>query len=186
MGPYNSYGNGSAMRVSPVGWAYDTEAEVLREAERSAACTHNHPEGIRGAQSTALAVYLARTGRSRHEIRSAIEDRFGYDLSRPLDHIRGTYGLDVTCQGSVPEALVSFYESTDYESAVRNAVSLGGDSDTLACISGAVAQAFYGRLPRELVSHVRSRLDRGLLEIVDRFWKRYGIRCGRIPSGSKP
>jgi ADP-ribosylglycohydrolase len=122
-GPYNSWGNGAAMRVSPVGFARDSVADVLAEAARSAAVTHNHPEGIKGAQATALSVFLARCGADKASIRSEIEDRFGYDLARSLDAIRLGYRFDVSCQGSVPESLVAFLESTDYESAVRNASS---------------------------------------------------------------
>jgi ADP-ribosylglycohydrolase len=173
-GPYNSWGNGAAMRVSPVGFALDTVDEVLAEAAKSAAVTHNHPEGIKGAQATALAVVLARSGAAKEDIRSEIEDRFGYDLARSLDAIRRTYDFDVSCQGSVPESLVAFLESTDYESAVRNAVSLGGDADTMACIAGGIAQAFYGAVPEQIAREVRSRLPEGFLDVLDRFEIRYG------------
>jgi ADP-ribosylglycohydrolase len=130
--PYGSFGNGSAMRVSPVGWAFDNVRDVLREARRSAEVTHNHPEGIKGAQATALAVFLARTGTSKAKIKAEIQKRFGYDLNRTLDQIRPDYEFDVTCQGSAPEAIIAFLESDSYEDAVRNAVSLGGDADTQA------------------------------------------------------
>jgi ADP-ribosylglycohydrolase len=167
--PYNSYGNGSAMRVAPVGWAYADEQSVLREAKRSAAVTHDHPEGVKGAQATALAVFMARTGASKEEIRAGIASRFGYDLSRTTDQIRPTYYFDVTCQGTVPEALIAFLESTDYESAVRLAISLGGDSDTLAAITGGVAHAFYRLLPEPVVQEVRGRLPEEFREIIDEF-----------------
>jgi hypothetical protein len=139
------------MRVAPVGWACADERSVLREAERSAAVTHNHPEGVKGAQATALAVFMARRGASKDEIRDAIASRFGYDLNRTIGQIRPTYHFDVTCQGTVPEALIAFFESTDYESAVRLAISLGGDSDTLAAITGGIAHAFYRVVPDTIV-----------------------------------
>jgi ADP-ribosylglycohydrolase len=173
-GPYNSWGNGAAMRVSPVGFALDTVDDVLAEAARSAAVTHNHPEGIQGAQATALAVFLARFGADKTSIKSAIEERFGYDLARSLDTIRPIYDFDVSCQGSVPESLIAFLESTDYESAVRNAVSLGGDADTMACIAGGIAQAFYGTVPEQIAREVRSRLPAGFLDVLGRFESRYG------------
>jgi ADP-ribosylglycohydrolase len=173
-GPYNSWGNGAAMRVSPVGFALDTVDEVLAEAAKSAVVTHNHPEGIKGAQATALAVFLARSGADKTSIKSAIEERFGYDLARSLDAIRPTYRFDVSCQGSVPESLIAFLESTGYESAVRNAISLGGDADTMACIAGGIAQAFYGAVPEQFVREVRSRLPGGFLDVLERFENRYG------------
>jgi ADP-ribosylglycohydrolase len=173
-GPYNSWGNGAAMRVSPVGFALDTVDDVLAEAARSAAVTHNHPEGIQGAQATALAVFLARFGVDKTSIKSAIEERFGYDLARSLDAIRPSYRFDVSCQGSVPESLIAFLASTDYASAVRNAVSLGGDADTMACIAGGIAQAFYGTVPEQIAREVRSRLPEGFLDVLDRFESRYG------------
>jgi ADP-ribosylglycohydrolase len=173
-GPYSSWGNGAAMRVTPVGFALDTVDEVLAEAARSTSVTHNHPEGIKGAQATALAVFFARTGADKTSIRSAIEERFGYDLARSLDAIRPTYDFDISCQGSVPESMIAFLESTDYEGAVRNAVSLGGDADTMACIAGGVAQAFYGAVPEQIAREVRSRLPEGLLDVLARFESQYG------------
>jgi ADP-ribosylglycohydrolase len=172
-GPYNSWGNGAAMRVSPVGYALDTVDEVLAEAARSAAVTHDHPEGIKGAQATALAVFLARSGSDKTSMKLAIEERFGYDLARSLDAIRPTYRFDVSCQGSVPESVIAFLASTDYESAARNAVSLGGDADTMACIAGGIAQAFYGAVPEQIAREVRSRLPEGFLDVLDRFESRY-------------
>jgi ADP-ribosylglycohydrolase len=168
-GPYGSFGNGSAMRVSPVGWLRHSVEEILAEAERTALPTHNHPEGIKGAQAIALAVFLARTGAGKDMIRSEIEGRFGYDLGRQLDAIRPVYRPDVTCQGSVPEALIAFLESTDWEDAVRNAVSLGGDSDTQACMAGAVAEAFYGGVPAEIRAEVEGRLPADMREVLGRF-----------------
>ena len=173
-GAYNSWGNGAAMRVSPVGFALDTDDQVLAEAARSAAVTHNHPEGIKGAQATALAVLLARSGADKKGIRSEIEERFGYDVSRSLDAIRPSYRFDVSCHGSVPESLIAFLASTDYESAVRNAISLGGDAGTMACIAGGVAEAFYGAVPEQIAREVRSRLPDGFLDVLNRFESRYG------------
>jgi len=167
--PYYSFGNGSAMRVSPIGWYFDQSEEVLHQAERSAAATHNHPEGIKGAQAVALAVFLARNRSSREEIREDIQSRFGYDLTRSLETIRPGYRFDVTCQGSVPEALIAFLEADDYEDAVRNAVSLGGDSDTQACMAGSVAEAFFGGVPKDIARAALSRLDNHLRQSVDRF-----------------
>jgi ADP-ribosylglycohydrolase len=168
-GPYNSWGNGSAMRVSPIGWAFDSVDEVLAEAERSAAVTHNHPEGIKGAQATALAVFRARTGCNKPAIKQEIEQRFGYDLSRRLDAIRPVYGFDVSCQGSVPEAIIAFLEGDDAAQTIRLAVSLGGDSDTLACIAGGIAEAFFQGLPAEIVTEVHRRLPAQFLEVIDAF-----------------
>lgn len=142
---YSSFGNGSAMRVSPVGWFFNDMETVLQEAERSAIPTHNHPEGIKGAQAVALAVFMARNvTNTKDKIKQAITEKFGYDLSRTLDEIRPTYKFDSGCEFTVPEAIIAFLESNSYESAIRNAISLGGDADTLACIAGAIAEAFYG------------------------------------------
>jgi len=171
--PYNSWGNGSAMRVSPIGWAARDADEVMAEAGRSAEVTHNHPEGVKGAQATALAVFLARTGSSREDIRNAIRDRFAYDLERTVEDIRPTYGFDVSCQGSVPESLISFLDSSDYEDAVRNAVSLGGDADTMACIAGAVAEAFYRHIPPDIESAALEALTPDLADVVSLFRARY-------------
>lgn len=167
--PYNSWGNGSAMRVSPVGFAFDSADAVLREAERSAAVTHDHPEGVRGAQATALAVYLARTGAMKEEIREELTDRFGYDLRGRIDTIRPDYTFDVSCQGSVPEAIIAFLESEDVEDAIRLAVSLGGDADTQAAIAGGIAEAYYGEVPEAIVEPMRARLPADLLEVIDAF-----------------
>jgi ADP-ribosylglycohydrolase len=173
--PYNSWGNGSAMRVSPVGFAFDNLETVLVQAEKSAAVTHNHPEGIKGAQAVALAVYLARTGADKKEIRSQVSTRFGYDLSRSLAEIRPDYQFDVSCQGSVPQAITAFLESVSVEDAIRKAVSLGGDSDTLACIAGVIAEAACGGVPEEMQQRARELLPQDLLEVVDCFQERFGI-----------
>ena len=168
--PYNSWGNGSAMRVSPVGFAFDTVEEVLAEAKRSAEVTHNHPEGIKGAQSTALAILLSRQGVEKSDIRHEITQRFGYDLDRTLAEIRPGYKFDVSCQGSVPEAIIAFLESEDYEDAIRKAVSLGGDSDTIACITGGIAEAFYGGVPDLVAERGREYLPQAFLDIIDEFY----------------
>jgi ADP-ribosylglycohydrolase len=176
--PYNSFGNGAAMRVSPVGFAFGTMEEVLDWAEQSAAVTHNHPEGIRGAQATAAAVFLARQGKGKDEIRDEIQSRFGYDLNRKLDQIRPFYRFSESCQGTVPEALIAFLESASYEDAIRNAISLGGDADTLACITGGVAEAFYGGVPEDLAQCALAKLDDQLGATIQRFRKRFGLVSG--------
>ena len=172
-GPYGSWGNGSAMRVSPVAFVASSAQEVLEEAKRSASVTHNHPEGIIGAQATALAVYLARTGVAKADIRRTISGRFGYDLSRTIDEIRPGYSFDVSCQGSVPEALTAFLDTADLEGAVRAAISLGGDSDTQAAIAGAAAAAFDRSVPAEIEREVRLRLPADMLDVLDRFQAKY-------------
>jgi ADP-ribosylglycohydrolase len=153
--PYNSWGNGSAMRVSPVGFALDSKDAVLIEAENSAAVTHNHLEGIRGAQATALAIYLARTDHTKLDIKTEISDRFHYDLSRSIDSIRPDYRFDISCQGTVPEAI--------------------GDSDTLGCITGGIAQGFYKDIPREIIAHVKKRLPADFMIIIQEFNHRFGL-----------
>jgi ADP-ribosylglycohydrolase len=173
MGPYHSWGNGSAMRVSPVGFAARTEEEVLTEAKRSAEATHNHPEGIKGAQATALAILLARGGDDRQTIRGRIQTQFGYDLDRTIDEIRPGYSFNESCQGTVPEAIISVLDSRDFEHCIRLAISLGGDADTLACIAGGIAQAFYGAVPRELREQAVARLPEEFLEIIEEFERTY-------------
>ncbi|MEW6117161.1 MAG: ADP-ribosylglycohydrolase family protein [Nitrospirota bacterium] len=173
--PYNSFGNGSAMRVSPVGFAFDSSEDVLREAERSAAVTHNHPEGIKGAQAVAAAVFLAKTGKDKTHIKEYIENNFGYDLDRSLDEIRPAYRFDVTCPGSVPQAIRAFLESEHYEDAVRKAISIGGDSDTIACITGGIAQAYYKIIPQHIIEKVRDILTPDLLKVVDHFNERFNL-----------
>jgi len=168
--PYNSYGNGSAMRVSSIGWFFHNEDEVLREAKKSAEVSHNHPEGIKGAQAVALSVFLSRNGVSKKDITQSIQKIFDYDLGRTLKEIRTTYSFHETCQETVPEAIICFLESTDFESAVRNAVTLGGDSDTLACISGAIAEAFYGYIPQKISKIALMKLPRNMKEIVHQFY----------------
>ena len=143
--PYSSFGNGAAMRVSSVGWLYDSLSRTREVARWTAEVTHNHPEGVKGAETVASAIYLGRMGHSKEEIKDYITQEFGYDLTRTLDEIRPTYSMDATCPGSVPEAIIAFLESTDVIDAIRNAVSLGGDTDTTACIAGGIAEGFYGR-----------------------------------------
>lgn len=173
--PYNSFGNGSAMRVSPVGFVFFSLDTVLLEAEKSAAVTHNHPEGIQGAQAIVASIFLARSGQSKEQIRDYVEDRFGYDLHQTLDQIRPWYRFDETCQGSVPQAIITFLESNDYEDAVRKAVSLGADSDTLACMTGGITQAYYKEIPSHITVKVRQLLDDNLLAVVDEFNECYGL-----------
>ena len=172
-GPYHSWGNGAAMRISPAGWAFDSLAQVLGKAEEYSTLTHDHPEGIKGAQATAASVYLGRTGSSKQAIRSYVTESFGYDLSRDCDQIRPGYRFDVSCQGTVPQALTAFLESSDFEGAIRLAVSLGGDSDTLACITGAVAQAFYGGVPEPIAGRTLDFLDEPLRRVTLEFEERF-------------
>jgi ADP-ribosylglycohydrolase len=167
--PYNSWGNGAAMRISPAGFAFDRLEDVLEKAKQYTEITHDHPEGIKGAQATAAAIFIARTGGSKGEIRSYAETAFGYDLSQTLDEIRPDYHFDVSCQGTVPQAITAFLESEDYEDAVRNAVSLGGDSDTLACITGGIAQAFYGGVPEFIAAKAYEILDDALGAVTRKF-----------------
>ncbi|MGB3292788.1 MAG: ADP-ribosylglycohydrolase family protein, partial [Phormidesmis sp.] len=171
--PYNSWGNGSAMRVSAVGFAYDDMAEVLRVAEQTAAVTHNHPEGIKGAQATAAAILLARQGKDKQTIKDFIGSTFGYDLSRSLDTIRGTYCFNESCQRTVPESIIAFLESVDFEDAIRNTISLGGDTDTMGSITGGIAEAFYGKVPEAIAQPTLSRLDPPLRKVVLSFCDRY-------------
>lgn len=173
MGPYNSYGNGGAMRASPIGFAARSVEEALAEAERCAAPTHNHPEGIKGAQAVALAVFLARSGASKPEIRREIAVRVGYDLERTVAEIRPTYNFDVAAERSVPEAIICFLDARDFEGTVRNAVSLGGDADTMACIAGAIAEAHWGEVPPPIAIEVRKRLPVEFLDLLDRFQARF-------------
>ena len=167
--PYNSWGNGSAMRVSAVGWMYDTLEETERVAELSASITHNHPEGIKGAQATAAAIFMGRTGATKEDIREYIQSRFGYDLSLSWDDIHPTYGWEDSCQGTVPPAIIAFLDSCDFEDAIRRAVALGGDSDTLACITGGIAEAFYKDIPQRMIDETMGRLTIPLRRILDAF-----------------
>ena len=176
--PYGSLGNGSAMRVSPVALAFNDLETVEVFAGISAAVTHNHPEGIKGAQATAAAIFLADKETPKQQIREFISERYGYDLSRTLDEIRTGYKFDATCPGSVPEAITAFLEGNDYEDTVRKAVSIGGDSDTIACIAGAIAEAFYGGVPEGIAREALARLDDNLRGI-------YAELCAWMTGGRK-
>ena len=166
--PYGSWGNGSAMRVSAAAWLYDDLDTVQKMARLSAEVSHNHPEGIKGAEATASAIFLARTGRGKEEIRAYITSRFGYDLSRTCDEIRPAYHHVESCQETVPEAITAFLEGESFEDVIRTAVSLGGDCDTLTAIAGSIAEGFYG-VPEELKAQCRARLPQPLWEILQRF-----------------
>jgi ADP-ribosylglycohydrolase len=175
-GPYGSWGNGSAMRVSAIGFAFNTLEDVLDAAGASAAVTHDHPEGIKGAQAVASAIFIAREKKDKSSIADYIEEAFAYDLSEPLDSIRRWYGrefTEISCQGSVPQAIIAFLESDDLEDAIRKAVSIGGDSDTIACITGGIAQAFYGGVPPAIEEQVLGRLDERLSLLTLEFRERY-------------
>ena len=166
--PYKSFGNGSAMRVSSVAWLYGDLATVRRMARLSAAVTHNHPEGIKGAEATAAAIYLARTGSSKAAIKAYMEEEFHYDLSRSCDEIRPFYHLVESCQETVPEAITAFLEGESFEDVIRTAVSLGGDCDTLTAIAGSIGEGFYG-VPASLKEACRASLPQDLLKVLDRF-----------------
>ena len=166
--PYNSWGNGSAMRVASVGWLYDTLEEARKTARLTAEVTHNHEEGIKGAECVASIIFLARNGKSKEEIREFVTSVFGYDLSRTCDEIRPEYKHVESCQKTVPEAITAFLEGEDFEDVIRTAVSLGGDCDTLTCIAGSMAEAFYG-VPEELKEECRKRLPAEMVEVLDRF-----------------
>jgi ADP-ribosyl-[dinitrogen reductase] hydrolase len=172
--PYGSWGNGSAMRVAPVGWAFDSWEHVLEEAKRSAEATHNHPEGIKGAVATAGAIYLARTTKDKGEILNFLAGEIGYDMDRTIDAIRPNYRFDVSCQGSVPEALIAFLEAENFEQAIRLAISLGGDADTQACIAGAVSEAFWG-IPDDIYAATWNRLPDAFHDIIREFADRFGL-----------
>jgi ADP-ribosylglycohydrolase len=171
--PYDSWGNGSAMRVSPVGWAFNTLEEVLENAKKSAEVTHDHPEGIKGAQAVASAIFLARTKRSKAEIKKNIENTFHYDLNRTVSGIRDNYYFNESCQKTVPEAIIAFLESTNYESAIRLAISLGGDSDTLACITGSIAEAFYQNIPGHIIDNTLRLLPKEFIDLLKTFSRYY-------------
>ncbi len=172
--PYNSFGNGSAMRVSPVGFAFNTLEEVLDMAKKSAEVTHNHPEGIKGAQVVASSIFLARNGHSQAEIKKYVQNTFEYDLNFTIESIRSHYKFNETCQGSVPQAIVAFLESTNFEHALRLAISVGGDSDTIACITGSIAAAFYKQIPQEIYDFVIPKLPPEFVEILNQFEERFG------------
>lgn len=172
--PYNSLGNGSAMRVSAAGFAAGSMEEALLLAKQSAEVTHNHPEGIKGAQAVAGVIYLARNGAAKPEIKQWVADYTGYDLQFTLDEIRENYAFDATCPGSVPQAIVAFMECNDVEHAIRLAISIGGDSDTLACMAGGMATAFYGEIPAEIIAFTEGLLPADFLAIIREFDEKYG------------
>ncbi len=175
IGAYESWGNGAAMRVSPIGFSASTEGEILDEAKKSVEMTHNHEEGIKGAQATALCIFRARQAADKADIREEIQKRFGYDLTRTVEEIRPSYTFDVACEKSVPESIICFLDATDYESTIRNVVSLGGDTDTMACIAGGIAQAYWNDIPEEIIDGVRELLPKEFLNVIDRFSERYGL-----------
>ena len=177
--PYGSWGNGSAMRASAVGWFFGTLEETERVAAISAAITHNHPEGIKGAQATAAAIFLARNGKTKDEIRDYIEKTYGYDLHKTWEYWHPIYDWEDSCQGTVPQAMIAFLDSMDFEDAIRKAVSLGGDSDTLACITGGIAEAFYREIPKEMADRVRTLLPQEFADILSEMQARtpYGTIC---------
>lgn len=172
--PYNSWGNGSAMRVSAVGFAFDTLEETMNVAKKCAEVTHNHPEGIKGAQATAAAIFMARTGSTKEEIRRFITDTFGYNLDRSCDDIRPTYGFDGSCQGTVPESIIAFLDSKDYEDALRLCISLGGDADTMGAITGAIAGAYYNNMSSALYEFGMEKLPKDMQNVVGLFNSKYG------------
>lgn len=176
MGPYNSLGNGSAMRVAPIGWAFDSLEETLDEARKSAECTHNHPEGIKGAQATAALIFLARQGKEKPEMKEYVEKTFGYDLSRTPDEVRRTSRFDETCPVSVPEAFIAFFGADSYEETVRLTISFGADADTQACIAGGIAEAYWRAdperaIPKAWEEFARKTLDAPCLRLLDDFYK---------------
>ena len=178
--PYDSCGNGSGMRVGPVGWAFETREEVLEAAKKSAECTHNHPEGIKGAQAIALCVFMARKGFSKEDIRKEIEKTFHYDLNFTCDGIRDTYQWGGTCQESVPQAIVAFLDGEDFEDCIRNAISIGGDSDTIGCMTGSIAEAYFG-VPKLMYEKAMSLLDWKFCDIVEEFEEKYGNKVIYYP-----
>ena len=165
--PYRSWGNGYAMRCSACGWAAKTVEEAIELGRQSAVITHNHPEGLRGAEAVSAAIFLARTGKTKEEIRDFIEHRFYYDLHMDCDDIRPNYEWEASCQGTIPPAFVAFFDSYDFESAIRLAVSLGGDSDTLACITGSIAQAYYKEMSEEIISEMQTRLPTEFWQVME-------------------
>lgn len=170
---YNSWGNGSAMRVSSIGWLCDSLGQVMIEAEKTAEVTHNHSEGIKGAQAIAACVFMARTGETKEKIKEFVTTTFNYDLNRTLDQIRPDYKFHVSCQKSVPEAIIAFLESTGFEDCIRKAISIGGDSDTIAAMAGGIAEAFYGEIPAEISAKVFEIItkDTEFLPILKQFYK---------------
>ncbi|MFZ1519452.1 MAG: ADP-ribosylglycohydrolase family protein [Ignavibacteriaceae bacterium] len=174
--PYNSWGNGSAMRVSPVGWAYNDLETVLQKAKESAEVTHNHPEGIKGAQATASAIFISRTKHSKKEIKEFVEKNFSYNLDLDLEELRKNYRFNESCQDTVPQAIFTFLISDNFEDSIRKAIYIGGDSDTLACINGSIAEAFYGGVPEEIKPEVYKRMDSRITIITNDFREKFIIK----------
>ena len=174
--PYDSWGNGSAMRVSPVGWAYNDIETVLQKAKESAEVTHNHPEGIKGAQATAASIFLARTKHSKDEIKEFVEKNFDYNLDLDIEDLRKNYRFNESCQGTVPQAIFTFLISESFEDSIRKAIYIGGDSDTLACINGSIAEAFYGGVPENIVEEVYKRMDSRITIITNDFREKFIIK----------
>lgn len=172
--PYNSWGNGSAMRVSAVGYAADSLDETLRIAKISAEVTHNHPEGIKGAQATAAAIFLAHTGKTKKEIADYVEQTFGYDLQRDYEEIKKDYHFEGSCQETVPQSIIAFLQSKDYEDAIRLTVALGGDADTMGAITGAIAGAFYKEVPDNIANFTLSKLPEDLKTVLNEFDAKFG------------
>ncbi len=173
--PYNSWGNGSAMRVSPVGFAFNTLDETLRVAKITAEVTHNHPEGVNGAQATAAAIFLSRSGKSKEEMRDYIEATFHYHLHRTYEEVKDGYHFEDSCQETVPQSIIAFLESKDYEDAIRLTVAMGGDADTMGAITGAIAGAFYGEMPDHIVTFTLSNMPQHLKDVFHEFNMRYGM-----------
>jgi len=167
--PYGSFTNGAAMRVSPVGWAFESMEETLEAAKRSAEVSHNSEQGITAAQAVSAAIFMARNHANKAEIKSFVEERFHYDLNHTIEEIRPNYDFDCSCEGSVPEAIVAFLDGEDFESTIRLAISLGGDSDTLACIAGGIAEAYYGQIPREITANAIHKLPSQFREVLFEF-----------------
>jgi ADP-ribosylglycohydrolase len=176
MGPRYSMGNGAAMRVSPIGHALKRLDKVMEEAKKSTYSTHNHPEGIKGAHAISTCVYMTKNGTSKAEIKQYVTTTFGYRLDERIDEIRTYYRWDATCPGSVPQAITAFLESTDFEDTIRKAVSIGGDSDTIACMAGAIAEAYYGNAPTAIADEAYKHLDKRMIAVVEAFRQRYLLR----------
>jgi ADP-ribosylglycohydrolase len=177
--PYGSLGNGSAMRAPAVGWFFDTLEETEKVASISAAITHNHPEGIKGAQATTAAIWMARNGKTKEEIREYIEKTYGYDLHKSYEYWHPIYHWESGCQGTVPQAIIAFLDSENFEDAIRKAVSLGGDSDTLACITGGIAEAYYKDIPKAIADRVTRPFPKIFYKILDAVREEtvYGKTC---------
>lgn len=171
--PYNSWGNGSAMRVSPVGWAYNDLETVLSKAKESAEVTHNHPEGIKGAQATAAAIFLSRTDQSKEIIKDYITKNFSYNLDLDIEDLRKDYRFNESCQDTVPQAIFTFLISDNFEDSIRKAIYIGGDSDTLACINGSIAEAFYGGVPEDITKEIYKRIDGRITIITNDFREKF-------------